>query len=52
MVGRQYRKKAATSRPTLAAACSRRNTGRDLGYPGGRDRPARYRGDGDEAGAP
>ncbi|HTS14222.1 MAG TPA: PHP domain-containing protein [Candidatus Sulfotelmatobacter sp.] len=50
MVGRQYRKKAVDLSADLGGRLLRRGTGRDLGYPGGRQRPARYRGEGDEVG--
>jgi hypothetical protein len=52
MVGRQYRKKVADLSADLGGRLRGRGTGRDLGYPGGRERPARYRAEGDEAGAP
>jgi predicted metal-dependent phosphoesterase TrpH len=52
MVARQYRKKVADVSADLGGRLLGRGTGRDLGYPGGRDRPARYRAEGDEAGAP
>ena len=43
MVGRQYRKKAVDLGADVTGRLLRRGTGRDLGYPGGRERPARYR---------
>ncbi|HXX61124.1 MAG TPA: PHP domain-containing protein [Candidatus Sulfotelmatobacter sp.] len=49
MVGRQYRKKARDLSADLGGRLLRRGTGRDLGYPGGRQRPASYRADGEEA---
>ena len=52
MVGRQYRKKAVDLSADLGGRLLRRGTGRDLGYPGGRERPARYRADGEEAHLP
>lgn len=53
MVGRQYRKKAVDLSADLGGRLLRRGTGRDLGYPGGRERPARYRAaDGEEAPLP
>ncbi len=52
MVGRQYRKKVVDLSADVGGRLLGRGTGRDLGYPGGRDRPARYRAEGDEAGAP
>ena len=41
MVGRQYRKKAKDLGADAGGRLLRRGTGRDLGYPGGRLRPAR-----------
>lgn len=41
MVGRQYRKKATDLSADLRGRLLRTGTGRDLGYPGGRGRPAR-----------
>ena len=43
MVGRQYRKKARDLSADVGGRLLRRGTGRDLGYPGGRERPAAYR---------
>ncbi len=40
--GRQLRKNAAAVRDELRGKVLRTGTGRDLGYPGGRRRPARY----------
>lgn len=45
MVGRQYRKKALDLSADIGGRLLRRGTGRDLGYPGGRLRPAGYRDD-------
>lgn len=52
MVGRQYRKKALDLSADLGGRLLRRGTGRDLGYPGGRERPEGYRADGEEVGTP
>jgi len=52
MVGRQYRKKALDLSADLGGRLLRRGTGRDLGYPGGRERPARYRTDEEAVGRP
>ena len=49
MVGRQYRKKARDLSADVGGRLLRRGTGRDLGYPGGRQRPASYRADGEDA---
>jgi hypothetical protein len=45
MVGRQFRKYARDVRDEVRGKVRRDGTGRDLGYPGGRRRPARYEGD-------
>jgi hypothetical protein len=45
MVGRQIRKYARDVRDEVRGKVRRDGTGRDLGYPGGRRRPARYEGD-------
>lgn len=42
LFGRQLRKNARALRDDLGGAVLRRGTGRDLGYPGGRLRPARF----------
>ena len=45
MFGRQVRKYARDVRDEVRGKLLRDGTGRDLGYPGGRRRPARYEGD-------
>jgi predicted metal-dependent phosphoesterase TrpH len=45
MVGHQVRKYARDVRDEVRGKVRRDGTGRDLGYPGGRRRPARYEGD-------
>jgi predicted metal-dependent phosphoesterase TrpH len=45
MFGRQVRKYARDMRDEVRGKLMRDGTGRDLGYPGGRRRPARYEGD-------
>ena len=52
MVGRQYRKKARDLSADVGGRLLRRGTGRDLGYPGGRERPAAYRADGEDGSRP
>jgi hypothetical protein len=42
MFGQQQRKNAAAVRDEIRGRLRRDGTGRDLGYPGGRERPVRF----------